>query len=114
MNDNKPKNRDPNQRVCNRINLTRKLLLELDNGDFLEGQAVDISPRGALMKINTRPDVELPGMAGTLFVISDEGHFSVGYPCKVVRLKGKSIALEIDKKAAAAFGDYMTKDLLGQ
>lgn len=114
MSDNKPTNQDPHHRVCDRISLTRKLLLELENGKFLEGHAVDISPRGALMKTAARLEEELLGMAGTLFVISDQGHFSVGYPCKVARLKGRSIGLEIDKKSAAAFGDYMTKDLLGQ
>lgn len=114
MNDNNPKNQDPNQRVCNRINLTRNILLELDNGDILQGRTVDISPRGVLMKTDTPPEGELVGIAGTLFMISDEGHFSVGYPCKVVRLKDSSISLEIHKKAAAAFGDYMTKDLLGR
>jgi hypothetical protein len=114
MNDNNPENQDPNQRVCNRINLTRTLLVELDTGDVLEGRTVDISPRGALMKTELSPDAELLGVAGTLFIISDEGHFSIGYPCKVVRLKGRSIALEVDKKAAAAFGNYMTKELLGR
>jgi hypothetical protein len=112
MNDNNPGSRDQNQRVCTRINLTRKILFELDNGDILEGQSVDISPRGVLMETQRQPGSDLSGSAGTLFVISDEGQFSIGYPCRVVRLKGHSIALEIHKKAAAAFGLYMTKELL--
>jgi len=114
MNDDKSKHQDPNERVCNRMKLSRKFLLELDSGEFLEGRTVDISPRGALMKTTAPPADELLGSAGTLFIISDEGYFSVGYPCKVVRLKDRSIALEIHKKAAAAFGLYMTKDLLGR
>lgn len=113
MKDNNSKHREPNGRVCNRMKLSRKLLLELDNGEFLEGRSVDISPRGALMKTAAPPAAELLGSAGTLFIISDEGYFSVGYPCKVVRLKDSSIALEIHKNAAAAFGLYMTQDLLG-
>lgn len=113
MNDNNPKSQEPNQRVCNRISLAIKLLFELDNGNILEGRSVDISPRGALMKTQIPPDGDLLGTEGTLFIISDEGHFSIGYPCKVVRLKESSIALEIHKKAAAAFGLYMTKELLG-
>ena len=111
--DNNPKTQDSSRRVCDRLNLTRRLLLELDNGDILAGRTMDISPRGALMKPDTPPEGGLLGIAGTLFIISDEGRFSIGYPCKVVRLKDSSIALEIHKKAAAAFGLYMTKDLLG-
>lgn len=113
MSDNSPENHDPNQRVCNRINLTKKMLLELDNGDVLEGLTLDISPRGALMKPDTLPEGELQGIAGTLYMISAEGHFSSGFPCKVVRLKDHLVALEIHKTAAAAFGNFMTKDLLG-
>jgi PilZ domain len=114
MNDKRPEKQGPNQRVCSRINLARTLLLELDSGDILEGRTVDISPRGALMRTESPPGAALLGVAGTLFMISDEGHFSIGYPCKVVRLKGNSVALEIDKKAAAAFGNYMARDLLGR
>jgi hypothetical protein len=103
-----------NERICNRLNLHRTLLLELDNGEMLQGRSADISPRGALLKTDARPEGELLGMAGTLFIISDEGYFSVGYPCKVARQEAGSIALEIDKKAAAAFGNYLTKELLGR
>ncbi len=113
MNDNKAKSQDRNQRVCDRLNLTRKLLFEMDNGDVLEGSSVDISPRGVLMKTWITPEDGLLGTQGTLFIVSDEGRFSIGYPCKVVRLKDRSIALEIHKNAAAAFGLYMTKELLG-
>jgi hypothetical protein len=72
----------------------------------------DISPRGVLMETQRQPGSDLSGSAGTLFIISDEGQISIGYPCRVVRLKGHSIALEIHKNAAAAFGLYITKDLL--
>jgi hypothetical protein len=114
MTDNQPKKQDSNKRVCSRINVTKTLLLELDNGDILEGRTVDISPRGALFEADTPPEGDLLGIAGTFFIISDEGHFSVGYPCKVVRLKDRAIAIEVNKKAAAAFGHDMTKDLLGR
>lgn len=113
MTDSNLKDQDPNKRVCNRINLTRTLLLELNNGAIVQGRSVDISPRGALMKADVSPEGELRGKAGTLFIISDAGQFSIGYPCKVVRHDDSSIALEIDKKAAAAFGNHITKDLLG-
>jgi hypothetical protein len=103
-----------NRRVCDRLNLTRRLLLEIANGDILTGQSVDISPRGVLMKSDRPPEVALLGMAVTLYIISDKGQFSIGYPCRVIRLEISSIALEIDKKAAAAFGNHMAKDLLGQ
>ena len=52
-------------------------------------------------------------MAGTLLMISDAGEFSTGYPCKVARVEDSSLALEVDKSSAAAFGNYMAKDLLG-
>ncbi|MGD8671895.1 MAG: PilZ domain-containing protein [Thiogranum sp.] len=114
MTDNQSKNENPDQRVCNRINVTRTLLLELDNGDILEGRTVDISPRGALFETDVPPEGDLLGIAGTFFIISDEGRFSIGYPCKVVRLKDRAIAIEINKKAAAAFAHDMTEDLLGR
>lgn len=107
------KTQDCNRRVCDRLTLGRRLLFEIDSGEILTGQTVDISPRGVLMKSDTPPEVALLGMAGTLFIISDKGQFSIGYPCRVVRLEPWSVALEIDKKAAAAFGNYMAKDLLG-
>jgi hypothetical protein len=113
MTDDNPDTREANRRVCDRLSVNRTLLLELDNGEILQGQSSDISPRGALMKPDTPPRDELLGLAGTLYIISEEGHFSVGYPCKVVRLKQEFIALEISKKAAAAFGNYMARDLLG-
>ena len=89
------------------------MLLEIANGDILTGQSVDIRPHGVLMESDTPPEMALLGIAGTLFIISEKGHFSIGYPCRVVRLEPWSVALEIDKKAAAAFGNYMAKDLLG-
>jgi len=113
MTDKNPENPDSRPRVCDRLNVSRKMLLEFDNGEILTGKSVDISPRGALMQTDAPIKGELQGTAGTLFIISGEGHFSIGYPCKVARQEDRSIALEIDKKAAAAFGNHMTKDLLG-
>ena len=113
MADGSPKKQDMNQRVCDRLKLNRKILFELDNGEILTGQTEDISPRGVLMKTELPSAGDLMDLAGTLFIISDEGEFSIGYPCKVVRLIDNSIALEIDKKAASAFGNYMARELLG-
>lgn len=105
--------RDANQRICNRLRVNRTLLLEFENGDILRGRTIDISPRGVLMETETQVGDEMLGIDGMLYVISGEGHFSVGYPCKIVRVRNDSVALEIHKKAAAAFGAYMTEDLLG-
>lgn len=113
MSSNNANNPSFNQRVCDRIAVTRILLLELDNGDILRGQSVDISPRGALMETDVPPEDGLLGMAGTLFLISKDGQFSIGYPCRVARVGASVIALEVDKNSAAAFGNYMAKDLLG-
>jgi hypothetical protein len=88
------------------------MLIELDNGEYIGGKTEDISPRGALLNADKLPRSEIQGITGMLFVISDDGEFSVGYPCKVVRQQGRSVAVEIHKSAAAAFGDYMTRDLL--
>lgn len=101
-----------NERVCNRLTLSKTLLLEFANGDILQGRTRDISPRGVLFTPDRPPADASPGMAGTLFMISDEGHFSIGYPCQVVRVSDDSIALALDKKAAAAFGNYLTRELL--
>ena len=105
-------NQNANQRVCDRLTVHRKILFELDNGEILTGNTEDISPRGVLMNTESPPGSDLINLTGTLFIISDDGQFSIGYPCKVVRLIGKSIALEIEKKAAAAFGNHMAKELL--
>jgi len=113
MNEKDSKDQPSNQRVCDRINVSRVLLLELENGEILRGRTVDISPRGALMEAETPVDSALLGMRGTIFIISDDGQFSTGYPCKVARVKQYAIALEVDKGSAAAFGNYMAKDLLG-
>lgn len=107
------KTRDSNQRVCDRLALSRTLLLEFDNGEIFMGKSVDISPRGALMRTDSPPQKNLLSRAGTLYIISEEGRFSIGYPCKVVRLEDGFIAVEIHKNAAAAFGNYMAQDLLG-
>ncbi len=109
-----PKNEITNQRVCDRLRLKRKILFELEGGRILTGNTEDISPRGVLMNADARPDSKLLGTSGTIFIISDDGDFSIGYPCKVARQKGNSIALEIDKAAAAAFGHFMAEDLLGR
>lgn len=113
MTNDSPKPSNPGQRVCGRLNMSRKMLLEFTNGKILAGKSVDISPRGILMQTDNPTEGELLGVAGTLFIISDDGQFSIGYPCKVTRQQDSSIALEIDKKAAAAFGNDMTKELLG-
>ena len=106
-------NPSSNQRVCDRIAVTRILLLELDNGNIIRGQSVDVSPRGALMETDFPPEEGVLGMAGTLFMISKDGEFSMGYPCRVARVGNNVIALEVDKSSAAAFGNYMARDLLG-
>lgn len=102
-----------NQRVCERLKVSRTALLELETGDILMGRTLDISPRGVLMEPDAAPVAGLSGKAGTLYIISDEGRFSIGYPCKVVRLDAGGVALEIHKNAAAAFGSYMAAELLG-
>jgi hypothetical protein len=112
MTDNNPKT-PGSRRVCDRLNVARKILLELDTGEILVGKTVDISPRGALIQTDAPAEGDLPGATGTLFIVSDEGQFSIGYPCKVARQEGSSVALEVDKKAAAAFGNFMAKALLG-
>lgn len=114
MTDSNPKYQTPNQRVCDRLSFSRRILFELENGSILTGKTEDISPRGVLMTTDTPPSGELVGITGTLFIISDEGHFSTGYPCKVARQTESAIALEIDKTAAAAFGHDMAEDLLGR
>lgn len=114
MTDNNTKTQDANQRVCDRLSLSRKILFELGNGTILTGKTEDVSPRGVLMKTEASSKDELLGITGTLFIISDEGHFSLGYPCKVARQTDSAIALEIDKTAAATFGYYMAEELLGR
>lgn len=102
-----------NHRVCDRLKTRKVLLLELEDGAILRGHTVDVSPRGVLLVAEEEPPTGLQGQSGTLFMISDKGQFSSGYPCRVVRSRGVTIALEIDKKAAAAFGNDMTRELLG-
>jgi len=114
MPDNNPKYQAPNQRVCDRLKFSRRILFELEDGSILTGKTEDISPRGVLMNTDARPEGELLGVAGMLFIISDDGQFSIGYPCKVARQKACGIGLQIDKAAAAAFGHDMAEALLGR
>lgn len=111
MTANDAKGAGANRRVCDRLELCRKILVELDSGEILIGQTVDVSLRGALMQTDSEPAAELLGLTGSLFIITDDGQHSGGYACKVVRLEAAAIALELDKKAVVAFGQYMTKDL---
>lgn len=113
MDQEKNTRRRGDQRVCNRLKIDRTLLLELETGDIVMGRTLDISPRGLLMKPDAAPAVDPAGRAGTLYIISDAGRFSIGYPCRVVRLNTEGIAVEIHKNAAAAFGSYMAAELLG-
>ena len=113
MSDSDAKHLGANRRVCNRLSLSRRMLLELDNGEILIGDTEDISLRGVLLKTDVRPAIDLRGITGKLFVIGQEGTHADGYPCKVVRVKDTSIALELDKKFAAAFGQRITNDLFG-
>lgn len=111
MSDKKPDNTDANRRACDRLNLTRKMLLELDNGEIVVGESQDISLRGVLLKTDGLLETAPAGMAGTLYVFDDHGKQSTGFPCRVIRLKETALALELDKKVIAAFGQYMTRDL---
>ena len=114
MSDKSPNDQGPNERVCNRINMPRTLLLELVSGDVLRGKSVDLSPRGVLVKMDAVLETDLMGQAVTLFIISPEGEFSIGYPCTVVRQEHGAVALEVNRNSAAAFGNYLTKALLGR
>lgn len=112
MNDRKPDNPDANRRTCDRLSVSRKMLLELDNGGIVIGESEDISLRGVLLRTDSLPESELAGMAGTLYVLGSHGGESSGYPCRVIRVRETSLALELDRKVAAAFGQYVTRDLL--
>jgi len=114
MTDDNPENQNLNQRVCDRLSLSRKILFELENGRILTGKTEDVSPRGVLMTADTKPEGGLRGIAGMLFIISDDGQFSNGFPCKVARQKECAIALQIDKAAAAVFGHDIAEILLGR
>jgi len=112
--DNSTSDPNANRRVCDRLSLNRKVVLELDNGEILVGETDDISLRGVLLNVDLLPEGDVLGMKATLFVIGDGGEHSSGFPCKVVRLKDMSIALELDKKVVAAFGQLITREVFGR
>lgn len=112
MNDRKADNPEDNRRACDRLSVSRKMLLELDNGEIVIGESGDISLRGVLLNTDSLPETELAGMAGTLYVFSDNGTQSSGFPCSVIRRRETSLALELDRKVIAAFGECVTRELL--
>ena len=111
MNDKNTNNPDSNRRICDRLSLNRRMLLELDSGDILVGESEDISLRGVLLQTDGLFEGDLQGNQGTLYVFGDGGKQSNGFRCRVVRIKGTALALELDKKVVAAFGHYLTNDL---
>jgi hypothetical protein len=112
MNDPDADNNDPNQREWDRLSVRTRMLLEFESGDILIGESDDVSLRGVLMQVDLVPPQEMLGALGTLYLVGRDGQPSDGYPCKVVRLKGNSVALELDAKVAAAFANRITRGLL--
>ena len=100
-------------RVCNRIKARKVVLLEFSDDSIVRGYSVDISPRGIFLTADVEPERDLQGLPARVYVISDKGQFSNAYPCKVVRHAGLELAVENDKGEAAAFGNEMTRALLG-
>jgi hypothetical protein len=102
------------RRVCERLSLVRKAVLELETGDILVGDTVDISLRGALLEVDLLPDADLSGLNGTLFMIGEDGDHSSGFPCQVVRVTARTVAIRLDKKVVAAFGQLITREVFGR
>lgn len=114
MNDSNSSGSDASRRVCERLGLTRKAVLELDSGDILVGDTVDISLRGVLLKADLLPAADISDAQGTLFMIGEDDEHSSGFSCRVVRVAGCTVALQLDKNAVAAFGQLITRELFGR
>jgi len=99
------------RRVCERLGLSRRAVLELDNGDILVGDTVDISLRGVLLQTDLLSGGDISGARGELFMIGEDDEHSSGFPCQVVRVKGGTVAVQLDRKAIAAFGQLINREL---
>ena len=103
---------DDDRRGCERFDLHQQIQLELDGGDNFEGNTANISLSGMLLQTDITPEHEIQNLTGMLYLVRDGRRRSDGYPCRVVRLVNQCIALELERRTAAAFGMRLTKDLL--
>jgi hypothetical protein len=105
---------DDDQRRCERLSLHQQIYLELDSGTGFRGNTENISLSGMLLRTDTSPDTGIVGRAGVVHLVHNGQSRSDGYPCRVIRVVNGCIALELERRAAAAFGMRLTRDLRGR
>ncbi|WP_198264342.1 PilZ domain-containing protein [sulfur-oxidizing endosymbiont of Gigantopelta aegis] len=103
------------KRVCQRLELNRRVQLSLANGQLIKGLTEDISLGGVRIKTDDKFEVDaFYEQTAILQVLLDDELLSAEFPCHIVRCHENAMCLQLDKKKAAAFGLMLTRGLLKQ
>jgi hypothetical protein len=101
------------KRVCQRLELNRRVQISLANGQLIHGLTEDISLGGLRIKTDDKFDMDTAyDQIAILQVLLDDKQLSAEYPCRIVRCREGAMCLQLDKKKAAAFGMMLTRGLL--
>lgn len=109
MNSSTQKNDD--RRVCERIVLNRNVVVDLDNGQKINGVTVDISLGGVCISVNDNLNTDVRRQTANLFIKDREGNLSPEFPCTIVRQGENSLCLKLDRTKSSKFGIMLTKGL---
>jgi hypothetical protein len=104
-----PENPVKDHRICERIGFNKRMIVELANGTRIEGETADISLGGILMHTDDEVNHGIVGEDAQLLVVLDDETLSTPFQCHIRRVQDHTIALELDRKMAAAFGKTITK-----
>jgi hypothetical protein len=106
-----PTNNDNEEkRVCQRIPLKKRVVLEAENGALINGETDNGSLGGILVLTRDNLGALQMGSQLSLYLIIDNKR-SRAFPCCVTRISHCAIGLQLDRKVAAAFGLLLTKDM---
>jgi len=101
------------QRLCSRINLTRSVILTLDNGNVIHATTDDLSLGG--VKVFTLEDVtDCTGQTAELQIKLHDDQLSKVFNCEIVSCESKLLRLKLDRKQATTFGMLIAKGALLQ
>ena len=104
--------RNPDRRVCERIDHNRVVVLKLDNSHELTGTTNDISLGGVCISTQETIEQKWLGQSVNLMVKGMDGELSPEFPCTIVRCdNGNTVCLQLDKDKAAQFGTMLTRGI---
>lgn len=101
------------KRSCDRIGINRTINISLADGTMLGGVTMNISLGGVLLKPDRDISEQYLGSSASFTLVCKFGVSSV-YLCKIIRISGDLISLEVDKKAAIKFGKELTRGIFAR